>query len=349
MRAIIYFLFGCISILYIGYTFEDTGFLLSILTSLYMPICLMFFLRKIDIFETETWKDLLLIFMTGCVITYLFTLTLSIRDSIFPGLQTDSPSFIDMLIGVATIEEIVKIIPVLIIIKITKLINEPIDYLIYASVSALGFAFLENIDYIYAHKDAHINIVGIRSFMPTVMHVFTTSIIGAGIYKFQKENKYKFLIIGFGSAILAHTIYNLYFPWYTLVTLSVYYGVLMKNLLKESPFLDIAKITNEEDKRNSLKTDSQQKTEQVVSVKEKGRRINKLVKWPNSGNTKFILKMLFGVFIIDTIFEYTQSGTYNVYLLILLMQSAGIFLGFFQGPLNKGDIKSLLKKNKEHI
>jgi len=188
MRASIYFLFGCISILYIGYTFEDTGFLLSILTSLYMPICLMFFLRKIDIFETETWKDLLLIFMTGCVITYLFTLTLSIRDSIFPGLQTDSPSFIDMLIGVATIEEIVKIIPVLIIIKITKLINEPIDYLIYASVSALGFAFLENINYIYEYKDAHVNIVGVRSFMPTIMHVCTTSIIGAGIYKFQKEN-----------------------------------------------------------------------------------------------------------------------------------------------------------------
>lgn len=61
------------------------------------------------------------------VITYLFTLTLSIRDSIFPGLQTDSPSFIDMLIGVATIEEIAKIIPVVIIIKITKSINEPID------------------------------------------------------------------------------------------------------------------------------------------------------------------------------------------------------------------------------
>jgi len=282
--------------------------------------------------------------MTGCVITYLFTLTLSIRDSIFPGLQTDSPSFIDMFIGVATIEEIAKIIPVLIIIKITKSINEPIDYLIYASVSALGFAFLENINYIYEYKDAHANIVGVRSFMPTIMHVCTTSIIGASIYKFQKENKYKFLIIGFGSAILAHTIYNLYFPWYTLVLLSGYYGVLMKSLLKESPFLDIAKITNEEDKWNSNKTGKQQKKEQVVSVKDKIEGTNKLVKWPNSGNTKFIFKMLFGVFIIDAIFEYTQSGTYTINLLILLVSCAGIFLGFFQGPLNKGDIKSLLKK-----
>ena len=91
------------------------------------------------------------------------------------------------------------------------------------------------------------------------------------------------------------------------------------------------------------------KKEQVVSVKEKGKRINKLVKWPNSVNTKFIIKMLFGVFLIVAIFEYTQSGTYTINLLILLVSLAGIFFGFFQGPLNKGDIKSVLKKNKEHI
>ena len=46
-------------------------------------------------------------------------------------------------------EEIIKIIPVLIILKTTKFINEPIDYIIYSSISALGFAFIENIQYIY--------------------------------------------------------------------------------------------------------------------------------------------------------------------------------------------------------
>ena len=340
MRIIIYILFGLISLSYIGSAWADLDLALSILTSLYMPICLMFFLRRIDVFETETWKDLLIIFMISCIITLLFGFILPFRDSIFTSLQTDSPSFVDMLLGVALLEEFVKIIPVLIILKAMKSINEPIDYLIYASVSALGFAFLENIDYIYNYKDAQLNIVGIRSFMPTVMHICTTSIIGHSIYKFQKENKYKFLIIGFGSAILAHTIYNLYFPWYTLVLLSGYYGVLMKSLLKESPFLDIAKITNEEDKWNSNKTGKQQKKEQVVSVKDKIEGTNKL---PNSANTIFILKMLLGVFIIDAIFEYIQSGTYPLSFLGEIIIVVVICFGFIRGPLNKGDIKGLLK------
>ena len=128
MRIIIYILFGCISLAYIGSAWTDLDYMLSILTSLYIPVCLIYFLReKVDIFEKETWADLLLVFMISCIITFLFGFILTFRDSVFTTLHTDNPSFVDMLLGVAFLEEIVKIIPVLIILKLMKSINEPID------------------------------------------------------------------------------------------------------------------------------------------------------------------------------------------------------------------------------
>jgi len=305
---------------------------------------LLFFFRRIDIFEKETWSDLLLVFMISCITTFLFTFILPLRDAIFPSIQTENVSFIDMLIGVALLEEIVKIIPVLIILKTMKSINEPIDYLIYASVSALGFAFLENIDYIYMYKEDSFNIVGIRSFLPTAMHIFTTSIIGIGIYNFQKEKKYKFLIISFISAILLHTIYNQFgsivvpisgigIPLYFIILLfpSFYYGSEMKKLLKESPFFDINKITDTKDRWNSSD------------------EIKNNYKIPNSKNTIFIFRMLLGVFVIDAIFEYIQSGTYTIDLLRLLVGCGMIFIGFVKGPLNIGDLSKYRQRQLRKI
>ena len=45
------------------------------------------------------------------------------------------------------VEELVKIIPFLLLLKFFKFIDEPYDYILYASSSALGFAFMENMIY----------------------------------------------------------------------------------------------------------------------------------------------------------------------------------------------------------
>ena len=54
--------------------------------------------------------------------------------------------------GIGLIEETVKIIPFLLMLKFSRQINESIDYVIYASVSALGFAFMENLIYCLLFK-----------------------------------------------------------------------------------------------------------------------------------------------------------------------------------------------------
>tara|TARA_B100000902_G_scaffold399848_1_gene472989 strand:- start:9861 stop:10949 length:1089 start_codon:yes stop_codon:yes gene_type:complete len=219
-----------------------------------MPICLIYFLReRVDIFEKESWGDILSIFVISCASTIIFAELLPIRDLYFPSVNTNNTTFFDMLIGVAFLEEIVKIIPVIVFIIITKSINEPIDYLIYASVSALGFAFIENIGYIVNYSQTGIHIVGIRSFFPTTMHIFTTSIIGVAI--FNKKEKKSNVFIPFIGAVLIHTCYNYFIstpvlPYIILVMLGVFYAESIKKLLKKSPYWNPIKITNKVDDLN---------------------------------------------------------------------------------------------------
>jgi hypothetical protein len=230
--------------------------------------------------------------------------------------------------------------------------------------------------------------------MSTLLHLYTTSIIGIGLYEFQLEQtKYRYtsLIKSFIIAILLHTIWNLYGHFgiqydgvditvYHIILLlsSGYYGNSIKRLLKESPFYLNERIINEEDWINSsnpyskgeliTKVDSwASKTKILINNSDwtteamqpndlinvilpgkiermiKREQINKYSK-PTSNNTVFLFVMIFGVFIIDAIFEYIQSQSYNS---DLIFQSILIFLafaGFFMGPLNTGDISKYYKE-----
>ena len=93
------------------------------------------------------------------------------------------PSFVGLLFkggvfGIGVIEEFVKFVPFLIILKFTKIINEPIDYIMYASLSALGFAFVENFNYF---DDGSINIIHSRALTASIAHMVFSSLVVYGL------------------------------------------------------------------------------------------------------------------------------------------------------------------------
>lgn len=189
--------------------FWDTTWL-AIFAALAISSIWLIFLRNMDIYNKESWKDVIIVFIAGALFTNLclpiydyFQYNTSIALGISP--------FMDFIYSVFVIgfsEELVKIIPLILLIRFTNKLQEPFDYILYASVAALGFAFTENL--IYLQEPG--NIV-IRSVMSTVGHMFWSSTIAytyvLAKYKYKsKRNLILFPLVGFLLACFAHGFYD---------------------------------------------------------------------------------------------------------------------------------------------
>ena len=221
-------------------TFFVENYIPSLLAASVFPLLFLYFLIKIDVFETESFKDIIYVFLFGLVISFFLCIPYVIfREVLFDNYTTN---LFVCFIAVALPEEIIKIIPFLLVLKYRKFVNEPIDFLIYSSASALGFAFYENINYIIGYSETG-NIVAIRSFLPSVMHMVVSSIFSFGIFLYLKSKKIKFIFLGIILASLIHAVYNTLFiiaPIILLIIL-VYYSKLIQSLLNISPYYDKSK------------------------------------------------------------------------------------------------------------
>lgn len=233
--------FGLYSLIafFILQSFFVEYYVLAVLIASIFPLLFLVFLIKIDVFETESFKDIIYVFLLGLVISFILCFPyVLIRDSLSDNYATNL--FISFF-AVAIPEEIIKIIPFLLVLKYRKFINEPIDFLIYSSASALGFAFYENINYIISYSETG-NIVAIRSFLPAVMHMVVSSIFSFGIFIYLISKKVKYIIIGLIISSLIHSVYNTFSiaPIVLLLILS-YYSKMIQSLLNISPYYDKTK------------------------------------------------------------------------------------------------------------
>jgi RsiW-degrading membrane proteinase PrsW (M82 family) len=103
----------------------------------------------------EPIANLVLCFGLGCVAFYIGKGMYQGLDLI--GLRFDAFSlaksnraglFLYSILGIGVIEELAKFIPFLLIVLRFKAFDEPVDGIIYASFIALGFATLENVQYL---------------------------------------------------------------------------------------------------------------------------------------------------------------------------------------------------------
>jgi len=133
--------------------------------------------------------------------------------------------------------------------RLTRAVNEPYDYILYASISALGFAFVENVGYIGAGELYNINA---RAFMATVAHMTFSSTIGYGMMLGRYREGYNKVLMFIVFFILAATMHGFYDFWlmnswaadYSWVTtiyfiLSIHFWFIFKNnALNISNFYD---------------------------------------------------------------------------------------------------------------
>lgn len=124
-------------------------------------------------------------------------------------------------------EEPLKWIALYAFLRKTKAFNEPMDAVVYGTIISLGFATLENYEYVFLLGYPSTEVAVLRAFTAIPLHAACGVLMGYyfGLHFFKKEksNLIKALII----PSLAHAIYNftIAFPGAGIVVLLVILGL----------------------------------------------------------------------------------------------------------------------------
>ncbi|HIP37740.1 MAG TPA: PrsW family intramembrane metalloprotease [Crocinitomix sp.] len=199
-------------------------YIFSILVSFLISLVWLIYIYRLDIFNKEKKRNIFLIILLSSILTsfaeipYNFIHSLGFTDTINP-----VDSFIYSVFGIGLIEETIKFIPLIIILWFTKAIDEPYDYILYASASALGFSFVENTMYLNQHG---IEIISARALYATVAHMTFSSMIAYGLFliKFKKTQIPAIIIFPLFCflAIFSHGFYDF---WLINKSVSAYSGL----------------------------------------------------------------------------------------------------------------------------
>jgi RsiW-degrading membrane proteinase PrsW (M82 family) len=216
------------------------------------------YFRLIDVFEKEQFKYYVITFALGCASVYIVKVMhlywLNAYDFQMNGEFLND--FLFCFIQIGAVEEFAKLVPFLILLLLfPHQLNEPVDYLIFICISALGFSAIENIMYFQRYGPELIN--G-RAILSTVGHMFDTALIAYGIilYKYH-EKKFGFyiVILFFVLAALSHGIYDFFLMYkgikggifitilYFLITISLF-ATILNNALNHSDFFTYGKVVN---------------------------------------------------------------------------------------------------------
>ncbi|MEM0998118.1 MAG: PrsW family intramembrane metalloprotease [Bacteroidota bacterium] len=180
------------------------------------------FLQRVDIFRAPKWG-----LITGAVVSgALFSfVALPLYDVLAYELNFEltgdfGHDFLYCVFGIGMVEETVKMAPLLLIVLVQGKNMRPLDYVLYGSMSALGFAFVENISYL---DDASVSIIHGRVLITVVFHMFATSTVAFGMVLGRfRYPKYRIpLFIGF--FFLAALLHGVYDFWLVTPQLNGFY------------------------------------------------------------------------------------------------------------------------------
>ncbi len=161
----------------------------------------------------EPWQNLVFCLVLGCASFYIGKYGyialgfVNLRFDAFYLAETDSVALLlYSLLAIGPIEELSKFIPFILLVTRFKAFDEPIDGIIYASFIALGFAALENIQYL-AYSTTGESIA--RGIAGPLVHIMFASIWGYHVGKAMLKGSSLWIAAGV-SVILASLMHGLY-------------------------------------------------------------------------------------------------------------------------------------------
>lgn len=226
---------------------------LIITASLLITITWFQFLRKADVFEKENLFHLLTVMLGGIAAGIGAVILDSIyAEHDFHFKHALANDFFYCTFGIGFRDELLKFIPVLLLMVFSRAINESYDYILYACVSALGFSLVENIHHA---ESVRLELIHSKIMYSVVAQMFFSSIAAYGIvlskYRYNAGIVRQTLsFLGFICwASLAHGFYeywsvNEYVATYKTLSAVFLLGslfiwtVLRNNALNNSEFFD---------------------------------------------------------------------------------------------------------------
>jgi hypothetical protein len=151
-------------------------------------------------------------------------------------------------------EETAKFIPLVIFVSLDRKNNEPLKFIIYASISALGFAFVENL--IYFQKTSY-GIIHGRAYITVIGHMFFSCLAAYAIvlyqFKYKMNNRIYFILMILIALIVSSILHGLFdlflyqnqnFAFYILFIFSVQvWIIIINNSLNNASTFSYSKVT----------------------------------------------------------------------------------------------------------
>ena len=201
------------------------GFVLSTIAMTLVLLCYLW----LDRWEPEPPRLLVLAFLWGASIAIVVSVLLEayIESTINPG-QTET-SFATVAVVAPVVEEAAKGLFLLLMMtgRRRNELNSLTDCLVYAGVTAVGFAWLEDIFYIANGENLASSLVtaAMRLIMGPFAHPLFTTFTGIGVYFALQQRgtvaKVGYVLLGYLGAVVMHGLWN----GSALVGVQAYFGV----------------------------------------------------------------------------------------------------------------------------
>lgn len=170
-----------------------------------LAICIYIFLK--DIYNKEPKRLLLASFLLGVLSIILPYVIENFAISYF---DTSISSLVTFAFGVVALsEELSKFLVLRYFCYNRKSFDEPLDGIVYSVMVSMGFATLENINYVFTHG---YSTAFTRMFLSVPAHATFAVVMGyfVGKAKFDSANSFKFLITGLLVAVLFHGTFDFF-------------------------------------------------------------------------------------------------------------------------------------------
>lgn len=166
------------------------------------------YIYKRDKFNKEPLKELLKAFAAGMFSAVVVILVHEILD--LSGVDIETNVFLRAFLSAAVIEECSKFFFFYKLFWNNPNFDERFDGIVYAVYVSLGFAFVENVLYIYQDVGQAVSIARARAFFAVPAHTLFAIAMGygAGIARFSRKRASLYLVSGLIWAILLHGIYD---------------------------------------------------------------------------------------------------------------------------------------------
>lgn len=222
--------------------------LLQLVLAILPGILIIWYIYREDLYEKENWLPLILCFVLGMLITYP---VIKMQELFYNMGWKDTGGFwttiFSAFVLVATTEELVKYLALLLYPYQRRFFSEPLDGIVYSIYIGMGFATLENVLYAYRYD---ISTTIVRALTAVPAHATFAAIMGYYIGKAKFDDRHqkgKWLFRGLFMAVLLHGLYDFFVLQemdeslmilsMVILTASVLYTLeLIRELQNQSPY-----------------------------------------------------------------------------------------------------------------